>query len=179
MNSSSDSNGRKKRVVSGTGSVKRRSDTPVQTNGPVGKKDGYQGRREQFFGQKPTGSQSTTQQSGSVFTTPQQSAQQNTQQNTQNVFVQQNAQSGTPRASGSGKLIRLLLIVGVIVGGPNKCSTMTPGWMKTRLDEIFAANPGAQLCVTTSRRTPPGRTRTCFSPRSRKCRTRWSSAWSA
>ena len=115
MNSSSDSNGRKKRVVSGTGSVKRRSDTPVQTNGPVGKKDGYQGRREQFFGQKPNGSQSTTQQSGSVFTTPQQSAQQNTQQNTQNVFAQQNAQSGTPRASGSGKLIRLLLIVGVIV----------------------------------------------------------------
>lgn len=46
-------------------------------------------------------------------------------------------------------------LVGVIVGGPNKCSTMTPGWMKTRLDEIFAANSGAQLCVTTSRRTPP------------------------
>ena len=46
-------------------------------------------------------------------------------------------------------------LVGVIVGGPNKCSTMTPEWMKTRLDEIFAANPGAQLCVTTSRRTPP------------------------
>ncbi len=46
-------------------------------------------------------------------------------------------------------------LVGVIVGGPNKCSTMTPEWMKARLDEIFAANPGAQLCVTTSRRTPP------------------------
>ena len=27
-------------------------------------------------------------------------------------------------------------------------------WMKERLDEIFAANAGAQLCVTTSRRTP-------------------------
>ena len=47
-------------------------------------------------------------------------------------------------------------LVGVIVGGPNKCSTMTPGWMKARLDEIFAANAGAQLCVTTSRRTPAG-----------------------
>jgi hypothetical protein len=45
-------------------------------------------------------------------------------------------------------------LVGVIVGGPNKCSTMTAGWMKERLDEIFAANAGAQLCVTTSRRTP-------------------------
>ena len=42
----------------------------------------------------------------------------------------------------------------MIVGGPNKCSVMTVGWMKARLDEIFAANPGAQLCVTTSRRTP-------------------------
>ena len=46
-------------------------------------------------------------------------------------------------------------LVGVIVGGPNKCSHMTAEWMKTRLDEIFAANKGAQLCVTTSRRTPP------------------------
>lgn len=45
-------------------------------------------------------------------------------------------------------------LVGVIVGGPNKCSTMTVDWMKARLDEIFAANAGAQLCVTTSRRTP-------------------------
>ena len=46
-------------------------------------------------------------------------------------------------------------LVGVIVGGPNKCSSMTVEWMKSRLDEIFAANKGAQLCVTTSRRTPP------------------------
>ena len=45
-------------------------------------------------------------------------------------------------------------LVGVIVGGPNKCSTMSVEWMKARLDEIFAANAGAQLCVTTSRRTP-------------------------
>ncbi len=46
-------------------------------------------------------------------------------------------------------------LVGVIVGGSNKCSTMSVEWMKARLDEIFAANAGAQLCVTTSRRTPP------------------------
>ena len=46
-------------------------------------------------------------------------------------------------------------LVGVIVGGPNKCSAMSAEWMRARLDEIFAANEGAQLCVTTSRRTPP------------------------
>ena len=42
--------------------------------------------------------------------------------------------------------------IAVIVGGPNKCSTLTPDWMKARLDEIFAL-PGAKA-VTTSRRTP-------------------------
>ena len=31
---------------------------------------------------------------------------------------------------------------------------MTVEWIKSRLDEIFAANKGAQFCVTTSRRTP-------------------------
>ena len=41
----------------------------------------------------------------------------------------------------------------VIVGGPNKCSTMTPEWMRERLDEIFSL-PGSKA-VTTSRRTPP------------------------
>ena len=57
--------------------------------------------------------------------------------------------------------------VAVIVGGPNKCSTMTPEWMKARLDEIFAArtsddpntqtpkHPNTEFWVTTSRRTPP------------------------
>ena len=43
--------------------------------------------------------------------------------------------------------------IAVIVGGPNKCSTLTVEWMKARLDEIFA-QPGAKA-VTTSRRTPP------------------------
>ena len=50
--------------------------------------------------------------------------------------------------------------VAVIVGGPNKCSTMTPEWMKAQLDAIFAPGtnhqaPGTQFWVTTSRRTPP------------------------
>ena len=43
--------------------------------------------------------------------------------------------------------------VAVIVGGPNKCSTMSVEWMKAQLDLIFA-QPGAKA-VTTSRRTPP------------------------
>ena len=46
-------------------------------------------------------------------------------------------------------------LVGVIIGGPNKCSAMPVEWAKARLDGIFAANRGSQLCVTTSRRTPP------------------------
>ena len=52
--------------------------------------------------------------------------------------------------------------VAVIVGGPNKCSTMTPEWMKTQLDAIFhsAVQPSTsslqpEFWVTTSRRTPP------------------------
>ena len=50
--------------------------------------------------------------------------------------------------------------VAVIVGGPNKCSTMTPEWMKSQLDVIFAPStkhqaPSTQYWVTTSRRTPP------------------------
>ena len=44
--------------------------------------------------------------------------------------------------------------VAVIVGGPNKCSTMTAAWMRTQLDRIFAATPDAEHWVTTSRRTP-------------------------
>ena len=59
--------------------------------------------------------------------------------------------------------------VAVIVGGPNKCSTMTPEWMKSQLDRIFSSSlipPPSSLkpqtsslkplfWVTTSRRTPP------------------------
>ena len=43
----------------------------------------------------------------------------------------------------------------VVIGGPNKCSTMDAAWMKSRLDEIFAAAGDCEMWVTTSRRTPP------------------------
>jgi mitochondrial fission protein ELM1 len=45
--------------------------------------------------------------------------------------------------------------VAVIVGGPNRVSTMTAQWMKAELEKVFAANAGAEFWVTTSRRTPP------------------------
>ena len=55
-------------------------------------------------------------------------------------------------------------IVGVIVGGPNKCASLTADWMKARLDEVFAANKGAQLCVTTSRRRSDTKRRNLWGP---------------
>lgn len=45
--------------------------------------------------------------------------------------------------------------VAVIIGGPNKCSQMTPDWMHDELAKIFAENDGCEKWVTTSRRTPP------------------------
>lgn len=47
--------------------------------------------------------------------------------------------------------------VAVIVGGPNKCSTMTPEWMRSQLEDIFSVHKaaGREIWVTTSRRTPP------------------------
>lgn len=50
--------------------------------------------------------------------------------------------------------------VAVIVGGPNKCSTMTPEWIRVQLDAVFnsknrtSESSGTQYWVTTSRRTP-------------------------
>lgn len=44
--------------------------------------------------------------------------------------------------------------VAVIVGGPNKCSAMTPEWMNKELDRIFSSNADCEFWVTTSRRTP-------------------------
>jgi len=48
-------------------------------------------------------------------------------------------------------------VVAVIVGGPNKCSTMTPEWMRSQLDAIFQTSQTSKplFWVTTSRRTPP------------------------
>lgn len=48
----------------------------------------------------------------------------------------------------------------VIIGGPNKRSTLTKAWMKVRLDALFALGGEAgsrtiSYWVTTSRRTPP------------------------
>ena len=47
--------------------------------------------------------------------------------------------------------------VAVIVGGPNKCASLSAGWMRARLEEIFAKHDPAshEIWVTTSRRTPP------------------------
>jgi len=45
--------------------------------------------------------------------------------------------------------------VAVIVGGPNKCSTMTSEWMKAQLAPLFAEKGNREYWVTTSRRTPP------------------------
>ncbi len=44
--------------------------------------------------------------------------------------------------------------VAVVIGGPNKCSTMTARWMARELDALFAETPGRPHWVTTSRRTP-------------------------
>ena len=45
--------------------------------------------------------------------------------------------------------------VAVIVGGPNRCSTMSVEWTRRQLDRIFAENGDCEFWVTTSRRTPP------------------------
>ena len=52
--------------------------------------------------------------------------------------------------------------VAVVIGGPNKCSTMSAKWIAEKLDGIFdecrrdyAAAGGCDFWVTTSRRTPP------------------------
>jgi mitochondrial fission protein ELM1 len=45
-------------------------------------------------------------------------------------------------------------VIAVIIGGPNKCSSLTKEWMKKELDKIFKANEGCEFWVTTSRRTP-------------------------
>ena len=51
--------------------------------------------------------------------------------------------------------------VAVIVGGPNKCSTLSPEWMREKLDAVFADNKPSdadprpvRFWTTTSRRTP-------------------------
>ena len=58
--------------------------------------------------------------------------------------------------------------VAIIVGGPNKCSSLSADWMRTQLNQIFstykpqppssklqAPSSTHEIWVTTSRRTPP------------------------
>lgn len=42
----------------------------------------------------------------------------------------------------------------VVIGGPNKCASMTTRWMKEQLDAVFAECSDCEKWVTTSRRTP-------------------------
>lgn len=124
MNNTSDPNKRKKKIISGTASLKRRDDKPVETNGPVGKKDGYQGRKTQFGGQKPSG---TGTQGGNLFSSLLGGSQnQNSQsQNTQEQFSQptfvQNTNTGSNGSTGKGLFgggigkILLLIIAGVLI----------------------------------------------------------------
>jgi len=67
--------------------------------------------------------------------------------------------------SSNRRIVESSNAIAVIVGGPNKCSTMTPEWMKAQLDKIFHPDStirrfddstiSPQFWVTTSRRTPP------------------------
>ena len=57
------------------------------------------------------------------------------------------------RVNGRGR-DRSRAAVAVVIGGPNKCSTMSAEWMEAKLGRILAANSGKALWVTTSRRTP-------------------------
>ena len=122
-------NKRKKKVISGTASLKRRDDNPVSTNGPVGRKDGYQGRKTQFGSQKPSGSGSG--QGGSLFssllggsqsqnTGSQSSGTQNTQQTfTTSDLGGNTGSTGGTTGSGSsllkGGCMKIVLIVLAIV----------------------------------------------------------------
>ena len=61
-------------------------------------------------------------------------------------FRERHPESGRPAAA-------------VIIGGPNKCATMSPDWTRAQLDAIFARHKSEgrndEIWVTTSRRTPP------------------------
>ncbi len=123
MNNTSDSNKRKKKILSGTASVKRRDDNPVGTSGPVGRKEGYQGRRTQYGGSKPGGTSG-----GFPFFGNSSQSQNSQNQSTQNQQPQQtysslNNASGTDGTgssgngllgSGLGKII-VLVLIGVLI----------------------------------------------------------------
>ena len=120
-------NKRRKKIISGTASLNRRDDKPVETNGPAGRKDGYQGRRTQG-GAKPTGSSAP---SGNIFSmfggAQNQSSQSQNTQNTQSQFTEPQEPQGqnvfstlggagaTGGASRGGKFGKILLIVLAVV----------------------------------------------------------------
>ncbi len=120
-------NKRRKKIISGTASLNRRDDKPVVTNGPAGRKDGYQGRRTQG-GAKPTGSSAP---SGNIFSmfggAQNQSSQSQNTQNTQSQFTEQQEPQGqnvfstlggagaTGGASRGGKLGKIVLIILAVV----------------------------------------------------------------
>ena len=126
-------NKRRKKVISGTASLNRRDDKPVETSGPAGRKDGYQGRKTQFGAKKPAGSGS--EQSGSLLSSlfgAQQSQSTGSQgqqtQNTQQTFTAQDlggssggSTGGTTGTTGAGKgllkggCMKIVLIVLAVV----------------------------------------------------------------
>lgn len=132
-------NKRRKKIISGTASLKRRDDKPVETNGPVGRKDGYQGRKTQYGAQKPSGNGGGQGGFSSLFGGGQQS-QSSQSQGTQNQNAQptytQNGSTGNNGGSGRGLLggslgkILLIIVAGVLIfllircvfGGGCSCS---------------------------------------------------------
>ena len=140
-------NKRKKKVISGTATLNRRDDNPVETSGPAGRKDGYQGRRTQYGTQKPTGGSG---QSGSLLSSlfgAQQSQNTGSQssgtQNTQTTYTAEDlggstgSTGGTTGTTGAGSgllkggCMKIILIVLAIVAvfflircifGGNSCS---------------------------------------------------------
>ena len=132
-------NKRRKKIISGTASLKRRDDKPVETNGPVGRKDGYQGRKTQYGAQKPSGNGGGQGGFSSLFGGGQQSQSSQNQgtqyQNAQPTYTQNNS-TGSASGSGRGLLggslgkILLIIVAGVLIfllircvfGGGCSCS---------------------------------------------------------
>ena len=125
-------NKRKKKVISGTATLNRRDDNPVETNGPVGRKDGYQGRKTQFGAKKPASGSS--EQSGNILsslfgaqqsqnTGSQSSGTQNTQQTftTEDLGGNAGGTGGTTGTTGTGSgllkggCMKIVLIILAIV----------------------------------------------------------------
>jgi mitochondrial fission protein ELM1 len=69
-------------------------------------------------------------------------------------FYEAGVKAFTARRNGAATAAEA---VAVIVGGPNKCSSMTPEWMRSQLEGVFSEHKaaGREIWVTTSRRTPP------------------------